>query len=168
MPRSVLTLSSRAARSGLVAVVTGVVLTAGLAAPAVAAVPTAPTGVWGIGYEGAVRLTWVGPDDDGGGAITSYLVTDDLGGSWTLDTENYYRLSSRACRTASPWRFTVTAVNADGPGPASAPSAPGHTARRTRAPAGPRPARCRRPARTPRPSCSAPARCSSSVVPAST
>lgn len=124
MPRSVLTMSSRAARSGLVAVVTGVVLAAGLAAPAAAAVPTAPTGVWGIGYEGAVRLTWVGPDDDGGAAITSYLVTDDLGGSWTLDPETIYPTVIEGLPNGVARRFTVTAVNADGAGPASAPSAP--------------------------------------------
>lgn len=80
--------------------------------------PGAPTGVHAIGYVNSARVGWFDPADDGGATITSWIVSSG-GSSWTVtdDPALITGLPNGVART-----FTVRAVNADGTGPASAPS----------------------------------------------
>jgi hypothetical protein len=114
---------SRCVRFGFVVLVSGAVVANG-AVPAAAATPSAPYSVRGIGYENAVRLTWIGPDDDGGSPMTEIRIADDLGASWVLPADHDYPVVLTGLPNGVARRFTVRAVNADGVGPASAPSAP--------------------------------------------
>ena len=80
--------------------------------------PTAPTQV-GPTLSESARLSWRAPADNGL-PIESYEVAWD-GGSQVCDASPCL---VTGLRNAVEYRFTVTARNAAGPGPASAPSAP--------------------------------------------
>ncbi len=89
-------------------------------------VPDAPTGVTGGTGDGSATLSWTAPALDGGAPIVGYLITPFLGGTaqepqsfGSATTEEVTGLTDGATYT-----FTVTAINGDGDGPASAPSAP--------------------------------------------
>ena len=92
-----------------------------------ATTPTAPSGVTGLSENGEVALSWTAPSDDGGAAITGYLVTPSIGGvaqtpisfSSTATTETVTGLTN-----GSAYTFTVVAINSAGDSPASSPSAP--------------------------------------------
>ncbi len=97
-----------------------------LAAPAsilIAAVPPgAPTGVLATPSNGSATVRWVAPAYDGGSAITSYTVTSSPGG-FTATTAGATSATVTGLTNGTSYRFTVTATNVAGPGPASGPSA---------------------------------------------
>ena len=82
-------------------------------------VPGAPTAVVAAaGVEQAV-VSFVAPSDDGGAAITGYVVTASPGGATASGTSSPITISGLA---PGPYTFTVTASNALGVGPASSAS----------------------------------------------
>jgi titin len=91
-----------------------------------ATVPTAPSGVTGTAGNSQVTLSWTAPVDDGGAAVTGYLVTcyfdgvpqstTDFPSAATTETVGFL-VDNHA------YTFTVTALNSAGSSPASAPSA---------------------------------------------
>ena len=104
-------------------------VTAGAAGHGV--VPGAPTAVTAVGRNGRVELSWSAPASDGGAPIVDYAVsvTDGSGGAATGVTGEAVR-SSNGSRTmtfggltnGTGYRFTVTARNVNGSGPASSPT----------------------------------------------
>jgi HD-GYP domain-containing protein (c-di-GMP phosphodiesterase class II)/predicted phage tail protein len=89
--------------------------------------PTAPTGVTATSGDSVATVSWTGPSSDGGAPVVSYLITPYLGGvaltpssfNASTTTETFVGLTDGATYT-----FTVTAINADGDSPTSAPSGP--------------------------------------------
>ena len=97
-------------------------------------VPGAPTAVTATADQDAntITISWTAPADDGGAAITGYMVTKSYAGATpkTFDVS-----ASETSLTIPPegstdmidpgveFTFTVTATNSAGTGPASAPSA---------------------------------------------
>jgi hypothetical protein len=87
-----------------------------------ATVPGAPTiGSISVG-NGAVSVSFTPPSDNGGAAITSYIVTVDLDGRTITGTGTPILVTGLTNGTT--YRFNVAAVNAEGTGPVSAWSAP--------------------------------------------
>ncbi len=83
-----------------------------------ATVPDAPAGVDATPGDGQATLTWQPPAHDGGSPVMSYSVTSSPGGLSCSTTEPTCTLTGLTNGTA--YRFTVTATNAVGTGPASA------------------------------------------------
>jgi uncharacterized repeat protein (TIGR02543 family) len=92
-----------------------------LASPASAAatpasVPSLPTGITGSGAGGTVNLAWMAPTDNGGSAITDYLLQYRVvgSGSWTTFSDG---VSTNTTATvtglsaATEYEFRVTAIN---------------------------------------------------------
>ena len=95
--------------------------------PAPATAPGAPTAVSGTPRDSAVALTWTAPANDGGTSITSYRITPYVGGTAqtaiaTGSAATSHTISGLNNDTA--YTFRVSAINAVGAGPQSAPSAP--------------------------------------------
>ena len=90
--------------------------------------PGAPTGVVATPGDGSVNLSWTAPASSGASAITSYIVTAydgctiqgsiTVSGSPPATSTTFPNLTN-----GSAYTFTVSAVNSNGTGPASAPSA---------------------------------------------
>ncbi|WP_052848971.1 fibronectin type III domain-containing protein [Streptomyces avicenniae] len=96
-------------------------------APVVPAEPgtTAPAAPDQVRARGGVReatVTWRPPADDGGAAVTSYLVAAEPGGATAESTGTSATVTG--LDPADAYTFTVRAVNAAGPSAPSAPSAP--------------------------------------------
>jgi hypothetical protein len=96
--------------------------------PTAPTAPAAPTGVTAAGGNAAATVTWTAPAN-GGSPITSYTVTPYLAG--VAQTAPQVSGNPPATTTivsgltnGSAYTFTVTATNAVGTGPASAPSQP--------------------------------------------
>ena len=94
-----------------------------------AAVPGAPTGVKAVATsETTATVSWNGPSDAGGSAITSYLVEESVdGGSWRSLGETDDADTSVGVVDMTPgssYQFRVSAINSAGTGSASQPSAP--------------------------------------------
>jgi Fibronectin type III domain/Protein of unknown function (DUF3616) len=91
------------------------------------AVPGAPTGVSATAGDAKASLTWTEPTEAGGSPISAYRITPYIAGiaqtSVTTPTAaTSYTVEGLANGTA--YTFTVAAVNSNGAGPESSPSAP--------------------------------------------
>jgi surface protein len=89
--------------------------------------PGAPTGVSGTAGSSQVSLSWTAPSDNGGSAITDYVVqySSDSGSSWMTfsdgtSTDTTATVTGLTAGTA--YVFQVAAVNAAGTGSYSTPS----------------------------------------------
>jgi hypothetical protein len=88
--------------------------------------PTAPTTVTAVPGDSSAQVSWTAPDD-GGSAITSYTVTPYLSGQaqtpvTVTGSPVPTTVKVNGLANGSSYSFTVTATNAIGTGPASAPS----------------------------------------------
>jgi hypothetical protein len=86
-------------------------------------------------------VTWLAPDSDGGGPITSYTATADNDGltcSAPPSSSLVQSCSTDGAKTGVTYTFTVTATNSAGAGPASRPSAPSKFTAKPSAPRTPR------------------------------
>jgi uncharacterized repeat protein (TIGR01451 family) len=90
--------------------------------PTAPTVPSAPTGVSAIAGNGQATVSFTPPASDGGSAITGYIVTASPGGQ--IATGHGTPLTVTGLSNGTTYTFTVTATNAVGTGPASAPSQP--------------------------------------------
>jgi surface protein len=93
----------------------------------IAIVPGAPTGVSGSSDNGQVSLSWTAPSDNGGSAITDYLiqVSSNSGSSWTTfndGTSTSTTATVTGLTNSTAYTFRVAAVNAVGRGSDSAAS----------------------------------------------
>ena len=89
-------------------------------------VPGPPTGVNGISENSSALLSWTAPSSNGGTAITGYVVTPYIAGvAQTTQTFNSTATTQTVTglSNGTAYTFTVAAVNADGTGTQSAPSA---------------------------------------------
>lgn len=88
-------------------------------------VPAPPTGVVATAAGGAAVVSWTAPTDDGGSKITGYVVTTYLSGSApsqvTFMQVNNLEIVFNLI-DGQAYTFTVSAINAVGPGPPSASS----------------------------------------------
>ena len=90
-----------------------------------ASLPGAPTGVTGQGsLDSESIVSWTAPVSNGGSAITSYKVTANSGQSCTTPDGATTTCTVTGLTDGTSYTFTVTATNALGTGPASAPSTP--------------------------------------------
>jgi hypothetical protein len=86
-----------------------------------AGVPAAPTTVSASAGDGSALVTFAPPASDGGTPITGYTVTASTGQTATTpDPRTFATVTGLA--NGTPVTFTVRAINAQGAGPASAPS----------------------------------------------
>ncbi|HEX3735712.1 MAG TPA: fibronectin type III domain-containing protein [Solirubrobacterales bacterium] len=89
-------------------------------------VPGAPTGVSGVAGEGKVELSWTAPASGGGSSISGYRITPFIAGSPQTPVTSSGTGTSftvNGLTNGAAYTFTVEAINATGPGPASDPSA---------------------------------------------
>ena len=95
--------------------------TYGAASPTV---PGVPTGVVAEAFDASAGVYWQAPLSDGGSPVTSYTVTASPGGQTCTASPGSLLCDVSGLIDGTPYTFTVTATNAVGTGPASAPSAP--------------------------------------------
>lgn len=89
--------------------------------------PAAPTAPSASAGNGRALVTWTAPADDGGSPITGFVVTPYVGPTAQPASTFDATLTSRSITgltNGGTYTFTVAAVNAQGIGPASAPSNP--------------------------------------------
>jgi C1A family cysteine protease len=83
-------------------------------------VPSAPTGVSATAGDAQATVSFSPPASDGGSPITSYTVTSNPDGRTAIGSSS--PLTVTGLTNGTSYTFTVTATNAAGTGPASAPS----------------------------------------------
>lgn len=101
-------------------------------------VPSAPTGLWALTRSGRATVLWTAPANDGGAAVTGYVVTPFLSGLALAPRTFNSPATTRTITgliNGSPYTFKVAAKNAMGTGAQSVasnriligvPSAPSH------------------------------------------
>lgn len=91
--------------------------------------PGAPTGVRGVATSSTeATLSWTAPANNGGSAVTSYLVEESVdSGAWRAIGETGDALTTADVVSLTPgstYQFRVSAITSAGTGAASQPSAP--------------------------------------------
>jgi len=86
--------------------------------------PGAPLNVIATAGDGQASVSWTPPASDGGSPITGYTVTSTPGGISVSAGPSATSLTVTGLTNGVTYTFTVTASNAIGTGPASAPSNP--------------------------------------------
>jgi len=94
------------------------------ASAAPASPPTAPRQVAAVADVLSATVSWAPPESDGGGTVTGYVVRARPGNVQVHVPGTVRSAVVGGLRPGSAYSFTVTALNAAGPGPASSPSAP--------------------------------------------
>ena len=80
--------------------------------------PGAPADVSAVGYDKSAQVSWSAPTFNGNSAITGYTVTSTPGGK-TCTTGGALSCAVSGLNNGTSYRFTVTATNSVGTGPAS-------------------------------------------------
>ncbi len=89
--------------------------------------PDAPVQVQATALDGSAQVTWLPPPSTGGSPVTGYTVTAAPGGATCPWTGGPLTCTVPGLTNGVGYTFTVTATNASGTGPASAPSQPAVT-----------------------------------------
>jgi plastocyanin len=84
--------------------------------------PGAPQNVTAAPHDSSATVNWQAPASDGGSPITSYTVTSSPGGITASVDGSTFSTTMIGLTNGTSYTFTVTATNAVGTGPASAPS----------------------------------------------
>ena len=92
--------------------------------PGPSGLPTAPTGVAATAGVHSASVTWAAPASSGGSAITGYTVLPSPATSSAVVTVTGTAATVTGLANGTAYTFTVSASNALGTGPPSAPSAP--------------------------------------------
>ncbi len=82
-----------------------------------ATVPDAPTDVTAVPKNASAKVYFSAPASDGGSPITSYVVTANRKGITASGAASPIKV--KGLKNGKTYKFTVKAVNAVGPGPAS-------------------------------------------------
>lgn len=101
----------------------GSVAAAGVAYYGPAVVPGAPRAVKAVAGASSAKVTWSAPLTDGGDAVTTYRVAAAPGGRTCTAAAPARTCTVTGLTPGTTYRFTVTATNAVGTGPASTVSA---------------------------------------------
>src|SRR5205807_1011689 len=91
-------------------------------APVVLTAPGAPTGVTATAGNASANVAWLAPLSTGGSPITSYTVTSSPPGVVASVPASVTSTAVSGLTNGTTYTFTVTAANAQGSSPASAPS----------------------------------------------
>ena len=84
--------------------------------------PSAPQQVTAVPGAGSVRVAWLPPANDGGSAVTRYVVTASPGSAWCAVDAPTTACVVEGLTAGTPYTFSVVAYNAAGVSPASSAS----------------------------------------------